>query len=127
MTQISFWWTKLTHDKEYLDQYHDVHPQIVTIAEMENIEYSVTVWIECLPGLHVPDRAPVGGEEVTSDYETNEVADHDDTDDEVEVDELRCEYEHYIRSVFCPQEASISTHIGEDRTTGPVSIYQSCQ
>ena len=111
MTQISFWWTKLTHDKEYLDQYHDVHPQIVTIAEMENIEYSVTVWIECVPGLHVPDRAPVGGEEVTSDYETNEVADHDDTDDEVEVDKFRSFNKHFTWIKLRTHKTGVFAHI----------------
>ena len=53
-----------------------MHPQIVSIA-----------------GLHVPDSAPVGGEEVSGDNETDEVASHDDTDDEVEVKEFRGEDE----------------------------------
>ena len=53
-----------------------MHPQIVSIA-----------------GLHVPDSAPVGGEEVSGDDETDEVADHDETDDEVEIKKFRGEYE----------------------------------
>ena len=116
----------LTHDEEQLEHHHDVHPQVVTGTGIEMKINANQRSVTNVPGLHGPDSAPVGGEEVSGDEETDEVADDDDTDDEVEVYEFRCEYEHYIRIVFCPQEASISAHIGEDRATGPVSINQSC-
>ena len=103
-----------------------MHPQVVTGTGIEMKINANQRSVTNVPGLHVPDSAPVGGEEVSGDEETDEVADDYDTDDEVEVDELRCEYEHCIRIVFSPQEASIATHIGEDRATGPVGINQSC-
>ena len=78
-----------------------------------------------VPGLHVPDSAPVGGKEVSSDEETDEVTDHDDTDDEVEIDKLRGEDEHDIRVKLSTQEASVSSHIGKYGVTRPISIYES--
>ena len=63
-------------------------PKIVSITKTER-NHTLASFSEYLPGLHVSDSSPVGGEEVSGDDETDEVADHDDTDDEVEVKEFR--------------------------------------
>ena len=63
-------------------------PKVASITETEK-NHILVLFSEYLPGLHVSDSSPVGSEEVSGDDETYEVADHDDTDDEVEIKEFR--------------------------------------
>ena len=101
-----------------------MYPQIVTFAEIKNSTFRN--FSKSVLGLHVPDSAPVGGKEVSSDEETDEVTDHDDTDDEVVVEEFRSEDENYIWIKLSTQEACIFAHIRQYSITRSISIYQSC-
>jgi len=68
-------------------------------------------------GGHGSDSAPVSCEEVCSNDEADEVDDNYNTDDEVEVNKLRCKDEQSIRVKFCPNKAVVFAHIRKNGVT----------